>query len=571
MSASHATEIAQKWECMMFADAHAFSAPFQVCIVGAGPVGLAVALELSRLNLRTLLIDAGAKRARRPLPNEAPFDVREGQNHCGDYETLGTGLGGTSRWWGGKCVEFDDIDFAKRSYIGDGNWPISHGELSPFYERARAILSCDADIDEPGAIAAPGFFRSLERWTRVRDTAVANEKELRSSRYLTVVLNTRVHSIGFDPVTGMVRKLGVSCRGHFHFISAQHFVLACGGRGNARLLFNLQAEFPDLFSGEKGPLGRFYMGHLAGEIAQVQFASSEQARSYWFYKSANGTFVRRRFQPGAQLQSELGVSNIAMWPQNRDIATAVRGDTTSSLGYVLKNMKSNSENRRRMEQSIAPHLWNLARNPLRSISSAVKLFHKRVLLHEPHLFVPDRHHLYRLRYHAEQVPNRESRVFLSRVRDRDGSLKLDVSFRYSTQDYQSTVLAHQALDLWLSRQGVGRLVFMGEAQDLERLVAMQAKDGYHQIGVTRMSGNRRDGVVNADCRVHDIPNLFVAGSSVFVTSGQANPTLPAVAMAVRLAHHIHRSLYSVAPATIMGARPLDILPPPSEIAQGLHD
>lgn len=555
----------------MFADAHAFSAPFQVCIVGAGPVGLAVALELCRLQICTLLIDAGAKRARRPHPNEASFDVCEGQNHGGDRETLGTGLGGTSVRWGGKCVEFDDIDFAKRNYVGDGNWPISHGELSPFYERARAILGCDADLDEPAAIEAPGFFRSLERWTRVRDTAAANGKELHSSPYLTIVLNTRVHSIGFDPVAGTVRKLGVSCMGHFHFISAQHFILACGGRGNARLLLNLQAEFPELFSGNEGPLGRFYMGHLAGEIAQVQFSSSGQARSYRFYKSANGTFVRGRFQPVAQLQSELGISNIAMWPQNRDIATAVPGDTTSSLGYVLKNMNSNSENRRRTEQSIAPHLWNLARNPLKSISSAVNLFHKRVLLHEPHLFVPDPYHLYRLRYHAEQVPNRESRVFLSQVRDRDRSLKLDVSFSYSTQDYQSTVLAHQALDLWLARQGVGRLVFMGEPQDLERLVAMQAKDGYHQIGVTRMSANRRNGVVNADCRVHDIANLFVAGSSVFVTSGQANPTLPAVAMAVRLAHHIRGSLSSVVPATKLRPRPAGILPPPSDIAQGLHD
>ncbi|MCA1407734.1 GMC family oxidoreductase [Ensifer sp. IC3342] len=553
----------------MFADAHAFSGPFQVCIVGAGPVGLAVALELSRLNIRTLLLDAGARRARRPRPNEAPFDVCENQNHRGDRETLGTGLGGTSRRWGGKCVEFDDIDFAKRNHIGDGNWPISHGELSPFYERARAILSCDADIDEPAAIEPPGFFRSLERWTRVRDTAAANGKELHCSPQLTVVLNTRVHSIEFDPVAGTVRKLGVSCRGHSHFISAQYFVLACGGRGNARLLLNLQAEFPDLFSGKKGPLGRFYMGHLAGEIAQVQFSSSEQARRYWFYKSANGTFVRRRFQPDAQLQSEFGVSNIAMWPQNRDMATAVPGDTTSSLGYVLKNM--NSENRGPTEPSIAPHLWNLARNPLKSIRSAANLFHKRVLLHEPHLFVPDRHHFYRLRYHAEQIPNRESRVSLSEARDCDGSLKLDVSFKYLTQDYQSTVLAHQALDLWLARQGIGRLVFLGETEELERLVAMQAKDGYHQIGVTRMSANRRDGVVNAHCRVHDIANLFVAGSSVFVTSGQANPTLPAVAMAVRLAHHIH-SLGSMVPATILRARPTTrILPPPSEIAQRLHD
>ena len=184
----------------------------------------------------------------------------------------------------------------------------------------------------------------------MRDTAAANRKELLSSPDLTIVLNTRVHSIEFDPIAGMVRKLGVSCKGHLHFISAQYFVLACGGRAKARLLLNLQAEFPELFSGREGPLGRFYMGHVAGEIAQVQFSSAEQARNYRFCRSANGTFMRRKFQPFSQLQSELGISNIAMWPQNRDIATAVRGDTTSSLGYVIKNMKIDREKQGRTEE-----------------------------------------------------------------------------------------------------------------------------------------------------------------------------------------------------------------------------
>jgi choline dehydrogenase-like flavoprotein len=45
-------------------------------------------------------------------------------------------------------------------------------------------------------------------------------------------------------------------------------------------------------------------------------------------------------------------------------------------------------------------------------------------------------------------------------------------------------------------------------------------------------------VVDADCRVHGIANLYVAGSSIFPTGGHANPTLPLVALALRLADHL---------------------------------
>jgi choline dehydrogenase-like flavoprotein len=59
-----------------------------------------------------------------------------------------------------------------------------------------------------------------------------------------------------------------------------------------------------------------------------------------------------------------------------------------------------------------------------------------------------------------------------------------------------------------------------------------------------MHDNPRNGVVDADCRVHDVPNLFIAGSSVFPTGGSANPTLTIIALALRLATHLQSELLS---------------------------
>jgi choline dehydrogenase-like flavoprotein len=63
-------------------------------------------------------------------------------------------------------------------------------------------------------------------------------------------------------------------------------------------------------------------------------------------------------------------------------------------------------------------------------------------------------------------------------------------------------------------------------------------DAAHHSGTTRIAATAADGVVDENCRVHGVANLFVAGSSVFPTSGAANPTLGAVALALRLADHL---------------------------------
>jgi choline dehydrogenase-like flavoprotein len=149
---------------------------------------------------------------------------------------------------------------------------------------------------------------------------------------------------------------------------------------------------------------------------------------------------------------------------------------------------------------------------------------------------------YLLRYHAEQTPNPDSRVQL-RERQVGSPPGLLVDFRIHPQDIESVVRSHEILDHWLQEQGVGRLDFLADPEKRSEVVLNQALDGYHQIGLTRMSDSPTDGVVDRDCRVFGTANLFVAGSSVFPTAGQANPTLPAVALALRLGDFLGKLLF----------------------------
>lgn len=147
---------------------------------------------------------------------------------------------------------------------------------------------------------------------------------------------------------------------------------------------------------------------------------------------------------------------------------------------------------------------------------------------------------YRLNYHAEQVPNPDSRVTLAEQTDELGVPRLRIDLRLSGQDVDSIVRAHRHWDAYLRRHDRGRLEFLSD--DLEASVREQFVAGTHQVGTTRMSGRPEDGVVGPDLAVHGFDDLYVASSSAFPTSGQANSTFTLVAFAVRLADHLRGEL-----------------------------
>jgi len=524
----------------MFVGPEVFQQGFDVCVAGAGPVGIAAALELSRRGMRTLLIEAGSKRSKRPQPNETGFDIGDDTFHAADQVTSATGLGGTSERWGGQCVELDDIDFEARDYVAHSGWPIAHEKIAPFYQRARALLSSNAGSERSEPEPETDFPTSRESWTRIRNTARANRAELASSQNLFVALDARVKSLMFDPVEGRLHSMSIACRSGSYKVCADHYVLACGGRGNTRLLLNLQVAFPQLFGGSDGPLGRFYMGHIAGQIAQIEFSTKEHAARYLFRRTSNGTFVCNRFQPAPKLQRALELPNIAFWPTNRRAAFG-EADAALSLLYLWNSRKSVVHQATWGEADRSRYynvLHNVLRNPLGATCSAMRLLHQKYSVAEPYVLLRRPDMRYGLRYHGEQIPSSSNRAFLKPEQDADGQFKLEVSFRYLPQDFRGTLQAHLALDRWLQERKIGKLIFDAAPEGLEEHIAAQAKDGYHQIGLTRMGVDRKHAVVNHNCRVIDIANLYIAGPSVFATSGQANPTLPAVALAVRLAEHL---------------------------------
>jgi choline dehydrogenase-like flavoprotein len=146
-------------------------------------------------------------------------------------------------------------------------------------------------------------------------------------------------------------------------------------------------------------------------------------------------------------------------------------------------------------------------------------------------FVDSDSHVYQLVIRTEQAPNRDNRVTLNDDKDALGVPIADLHWTVGELENATFDALFASLAMATGQADLGRT---NEDVDERNKVT----GGPHHMGTTRMAADPKDGVVDADCKVFGIDNLWVAGSSVFPTSGWANPTLTLVALADRLAGHL---------------------------------
>ena len=144
---------------------------------------------------------------------------------------------------------------------------------------------------------------------------------------------------------------------------------------------------------------------------------------------------------------------------------------------------------------------------------------------------------------SEWAPYRDSRVVLNDDKDELGLYRVFVDDHIGEMEVQTFKRAAKITAAELTRLGLGRVrlddwVLADDDSWKDALVL----GGAHHFGTTRMAADPRHGVVDADCKVHSLSNLFVASSAVFPTNGYANPTVTIVALALRLSDHLKEVL-----------------------------
>jgi hypothetical protein len=526
-----------------------------VCIVGAGPVGLAIALRLEAQGLSVTLLEMGEDETDSPQQGHVEINNR---HHARAEAASRSGIGGTSALWGGRCVALDDIDFEKREHVAYSGWPIPHDELRRYYNPALEFLRCST-ADLPTAELAPDdasvTISAMERWSDQPDLGPVYVERIRSSDRISIITGAAVRSAEPDASGQRIETLRARVRGRDVNVRARVFILAGGGLENGRLLLALRKSAAEGHMVPSPVTGQFYQGHLTGYVAVIQFDNAASALPLLFHRDREGRIYRRRFQISPAVQQKERLLNTVFWIDAISIADPIHGSGALSACYLFLDM---SGLYRRLSKGLAPasrdaagsrwreHLRNLIRDwtwPLDLPAVLKALARRRDRGHT--LINPKGRYL--LRYHAEQVPDPESKVELSSCKG-NKELALAIDYKVVGQDIDSVLHSHDVLDGWLRRNGIGHLNYICGDSERRKSVLDQAFDGFHQIGLARMAADPAEGVADKNCRVHGLGNLYLAGTCLFPTSGQANPTLPAVALALRLADHLAGNLRQEAAA-----------------------
>lgn len=505
----------------------------EVCIVGAGAAGITLAREFIASPFRVVLLESGGM-------NYEPEtqQLYAGQSIGQPFETLTTSrlryFGGTTNHWGGWCLPLEEIDFEPRPHLPYHGWPFQRAYLDPWYRRAQVVCGL-GPFDyrpaswgiQPGEIPppfdGPDFACKILQVSSVR-FGPAYAAELRDAPRVSVYLHANAFGFQPDKSGGAVGELPVKTLSGNHFtVRARIYVLACGGIENARILLASGPQPGPGLGNEHDLVGRFFMLHLTFSGGVI--APAHPRARFDFRRQGNAIISGRKHSfvsfvgPTASVMHRLQLPSIFI---NWSYKLSPVVHAVDALNRVLEGEPEGG------------HFWADLSKVLGHLEGVAD-YGIRKLLFDESIFVE----AMEVECASEQEPDPQSRIMLGPTRDRLGMPEVTVDWQLVPEDKSKAATVLSLLGTEIGRAGFGRL--------RPALVAggpwpSNFYGNEHQMGTTRMHRDPTLGVVNENCRIHTLANLYVAGSSVFPTGGANNPTLTIVALALRLADHIKKDL-----------------------------
>ena len=360
---------------------------------------------------------------------------------------------------------------------------------------------------------------------------LAYHEELASSDRIQLLLHANFTDFMIDRDGRAVSEIGVSTlQGRTARISAQRFVLCCGGIENARLLLLGAEKFPSSFGNQHDAVGRFLMQHSRGPGALL--VSSERLTTLQgqlnILRNSAGHEVEVGLTLAPQVQRDEQLLNCSA-------AMQYQGDAESGITVAQDIWRA------LLEGHWAPEMGEkvglIARDLPTVMESAVqRLRSGHSIDRQGGPALPSKSAVVLL--DLEQAPDPDCRVTLGSERDALGLKRVQVNWQISELERRTARKMVGLLGAEFARLGVGRCRQEPWLEDDHLPMTSALQETYHYMGTTRMSDDPTGGVVDRNAAVHGMRNLFVAGSSVFPTAGQANPTLTLLALTLRLADHL---------------------------------
>jgi choline dehydrogenase-like flavoprotein len=405
---------------------------------------------------------------------------------------------------------------------------------------------------------------SIYRFSTPTDVGARYRQELADSRTVRLFLYANCLEIATNSAGSCVDRIAVgTINGKRIDVTAKCYVLAAGGLEVTRLLLASNRVWTNGIGNRHDWLGRFYMCHIVHHL-EVEFTSRGLV---WDYeKTRDGVYCQRTLSLTEDQQRALELLNHRARIEHPPIEDLNHRNGVLSAAFLAKWVMRNKyvakylspvmgtfsrgvipletpEQRRSARRTVCAHAGNVICDSSNVFRFSRRWLRERILSDRklPSMLLQNDANIYTLRIDAEQAPNPDSRVSLSDERDDFGQRRLKVDWRYTDIDSRNLTRTAGAIGQALSQSGAGKVRSIPAADP-------KATGGHH-MGTTRMAASASAGVVDANCRVHGVGNLFIASSSVFPTCSYANPTLMALGLAIRLADHLVAEL---SPKSITG-------------------
>jgi len=506
-----------------------------VCIVGSGAAGIALAREFIGTHFSVLVLEAGGLEA--DVETQKLYDSEVvGLPHTGVHEGRARVFGGTTTLWGGQALRLDAFDLQKKSWVPYSGWPISREELEPYYDRADRVLQLGlrisyGDLCAAFGFQAPGFdparlYMECSQWSPKPNFGTTYHQELKGAFNISVLLHANVTSIVTNDSAVTVEKIEFrTLTGKQGTAKARAYVICCGGIETARLLLASDHVEPQGLGNKHDLVGRFFQEHIHIRFGDLLTTERKSLQNYFesFYRNGLKYFPVIALSPRVQAEKHvLSVHGSAMFddaPHSGIVALK------QLFRMLSRGTKGGPGEMRRFLHDALMSPGDLCRLGYR--------FYIKERSGTP------RHGPIYIGAQAETAPNPDSRVTLSNTRDGLGMRRLKLDWRIGELERRTLCEYISTIASEFARLGLGSFD-MSQAASLNDPVAWvrMVHDSAHHMGTTRMHESPERGVVDRECRVHGVDNLYIGSSAVFPTSARSNPTLTILALCLRLADRL---------------------------------
>jgi choline dehydrogenase-like flavoprotein len=496
-----------------------------VCVIGSGPAGAIVAVELANAGVDVIVLESGSKD-----PDHRIDTVLDEVEVSGSVDLrfgLSRQLGGATNLWSGRVAPFQRIDFERRDWVPDSGWPITDGDLEPYYRRVGEILNIPGHSYFTASNQSFLTSKQIEiksfQWASQPFNAGDYLKSAAAGRdTLRLVLNAPVIRLSENRDAGSVDdcETGVH-NGETTHVCARHFVIAAGGIETPRLLLNSNSVRAAGIGNDHDTVGRYLSTHPKANLASLILNRRVSTLDPLFTdKSLVGGLIRYGIGVSEPAQRERRLLNhyVQLLPfleyQANNLFERIKGSSALESPLI---------DRTPLIRGIVPGIGLIAFEAIGRLGRFQRRARKFIL-----------------RGFLDQYPNADNRVRLSEDKDDYGAHKANIKWTWTEKDRQSVIDFFELMAKDLAARKLGRLDFSGLEKKADEwpLVGLHS----HFMGTTRMGDDPRTSVTTKDCRVHGSRNLYVSGPSLFPVYGYANPVYTIGALALRLADHLKEKL-----------------------------